>query len=288
MKRNPVKPTISVIGGDERSVYLAKALRARGYDAAVCALGDNGLPRLPLKNALNRRLVILPLPASRDGITLNAPLSESPVKLVDIIKELHPHTVVMAGKPSAQLKADIESEGVRIRDYYSRDDVQQKNAVLTSEGAVAMLVENTVHTINKSKCLVVGCGRCGRMIALLLKKIGAHVCVSARKKRDYLWTLLHGMKPVRTADIDSICNRYDVIVNTVPVMIFDASALSRMRNDALLMDISGGCAGTDTDAAGLLGKTAIYAPGLPGKYSPLTAAEILCDAVIDIYTEEFS
>ena len=77
----PMINSFGVIGGDERMRYLAASIAADGYP--VCAYGfENsgpirGVAETSLPDLVKRSAVILlPLPATRDGETLLAPLRE--------------------------------------------------------------------------------------------------------------------------------------------------------------------------------------------------------------------
>ena len=169
-----------------------------------------------------------------------------------------------------------------------RDGVADANAVPTAEGALALAMDNSDITVSGSSCLVVGCGRCGRALAKLLRGCGADVSVSSRKRKDRFWTRIHGCHPVETGELAETIEQFDYIFNTVPVRVVDAGVLQRMREDALLIELASGAAGMDMTAAAQLGRRAIFAPALPGKCAPKTAAQILYRSIISILTEEFS
>ncbi len=66
-----------ILGGDRRQLYLARSLREDGHPVSLCGLergeGAEGFPQLsPKELGQLCQVVLLPLPATRDGITLNA------------------------------------------------------------------------------------------------------------------------------------------------------------------------------------------------------------------------
>ncbi|MBQ1554525.1 MAG: dipicolinate synthase, partial [Clostridia bacterium] len=77
----------AVIGGDARQAALANLLAAEG--ATVYCAGFEQMPHLligtastdPRTAVLMSDIIILPMPATRDGVTLNAPLSQYRIAL---------------------------------------------------------------------------------------------------------------------------------------------------------------------------------------------------------------
>lgn len=83
----PMINTFGVIGGDERMKYLAQSIAADGYPVCVCGLEKLGtcrgaaecdLPQLAAKSS-----VTFAVPATKDGLFLNAPYAENEIRLDD-------------------------------------------------------------------------------------------------------------------------------------------------------------------------------------------------------------
>ncbi len=282
------RPSVAVVGGDRRAHYIAKMLADDGFEVGAALLSSDGdIRQLSLGDALKCRIVILPTPTSKDGEFVFAPEAEDKVRLVDIISGVGAGTVLLGANLADTFVSAASLRGIDALDYFSRDDVAKANAVPTAEGALMLAMQNSVRTVAESNCLVIGCGRCGRALAKLLRGCDADVTVSARRSKDHLWSITHGCHAVQTADIAEEIGRFDYIFNTVPVRVVEVGVLSEMRKDALLIELASGAAGVDMTAASQLGRQAIFAPALPGKCAPLTAAQILYRSIIGILTEEF-
>lgn len=289
MKDKAKLPPIAVIGGDKRAHYIAELLASDGFEVGEALLSADGdASKMTFDAALKCGVIILPTPVTKDGETLFAPRAEDKVALVDIIQGVEKGTLLLGGNFAEPIVKSASLRGVKARDYFLRDGVADANAVPTAEGALALAMDNSDITVSGSSCLVVGCGRCGRALAKLLRGCGADVSVSSRKRKDRFWTRIHGCHPVETGELAEIIDRFDYIFNTVPVRVVDAGVLQRMREDALLIELASGAAGVDMTAAAQLGRRAIFAPALPGKCAPKTAAQILYRSIISILTEEFS
>ena len=77
-----------------------------------------------------------------------------------------------------------------------------------------------------------------------------------------------------------------IVINTVPAPMLTAARVAGMKPDALILDLASAPGGTDFEAARAFGIRALTAPGLPGKWSPQTAAEAVRDAVYNILEDE--
>ena len=188
-------PTINsfgVIGGDERMRYLASSIAADGYP--VCAYGfeNSGPIRSVAETTLTdlaRRssVILLPLPATRDGETLLAPFAAEPIRLDDEFAGLFRNRTVYGGMIQKLIASSAVWKEIEPEDYYRREELAVGNAIATAEGAIEAAIREYPGTLNGAKCLVTGLGRIGKNLALLLHAMGAHVCVAARKKGDLMF-----------------------------------------------------------------------------------------------------
>ncbi len=272
---------LAVVGGDARSRMLCSALALKGFKSV-------DIPFLKQSETIPEdcNIIILPLPVTRDGVHLNC--STEGVKLVDIIRLIPQNSLILGGCISERLADIFQQNGLRWVDYYAREDVLRRNAYLTAESTLSIIMSETQKTVKGSRALVIGCGRCGKALAKLLKRVGASVTLTSRKKRDKIATILMGLRPTKTEAISSIIADYDIIVNTVPAPILDRKVLSNANPLALIIELASGSVGVDIDGAKRMGLNAIYAPSLPGKCLPESAAIVLRDAIINIISEEFA
>ena len=72
---------------------------------------------------------------------------------------------------------------------------------------------------------------------------------------------------------------FDFIVNTVPARVISDGALCAAAEDALLLELASAPGGFDRTLSANIGLRALAAPGLPGKYAPQRAAELMREAV---------
>lgn len=275
-----------VIGGDSRIGYMAEELLRRGE--AVTSLGTKaeGVPvRLLTEGVQEADAVILGVPATRDGETVFAPSYSGLLPLDAIIAACRPGTVLLCGVPGAALTEKCRAADIPLINYFSREELSLLNAVPTAEGALEIAMRELPVTLWQARCLVVGFGRIGKYLAHILAALGARVTVSARKAADFALARMLGYEAVETGAITRTARNFDVIFNTVPDRVLDASVLSTLPPNALVIDLASLPGGVDTEAARAFGVKTIHALSLPGKVAPVTAGKILCDTVQGILSE---
>ena len=286
-----MKNSFYIAGGDLRSVYLAKALAKEGYEVKVFALEGGNLPE-EIKNIEkteefeNAKNIILPLPCSdREGF-LKTAFSERKIKLSEIVEQLPKDAVLMGGLLPEEIVSKAKEKGVSVFDYYYREEFAVRNAALTAEAAAAIVMEMLTESISSVPVLILGHGRIGRLLSAILKALDAKVTVAARRYSELAWIRSEGMEPLEFRLIDAEIGRFKVIFNTVPDMVLTKERLELADKNVLIIDLASEPCGTDFKAAEELGITAKKALGLPGKFAPKTAGEILKETVLNILSEK--
>lgn len=282
-----------IIGGDLRQIYLAKKLQKDKNEVFVCGFENFvDFDKLKLKSLKisdlisSSKYIILPVPASRNKKVINAPFSNADIVLSEKLFSNLKNKVVFAGIVSSLIEY-VKPSGLHIRDYYQREDFLIPNALLTAEGAVSIALKEYGKSIFSSRCLVVGFGRIGKILAKLLKNMGAKVTVSARSVKDISLAKISGFETTNVSKIDEKAE-FDLIFNTVPALVLDAAALSFLSSARMIIDLASAPGGTDKFAAEELGIKLIPALGIPGKCFPEAAGEIIADVIYKMIEEEFS
>lgn len=278
---------IAVIGGDTRQAYLANMLALDGYCvitaalekleevSASCFIGSVG------EAIASADILILPMPVSKDGVTLIAPYSYNTVYLNDIWASADRTRLILGGKIHCPPQSKLH-----IMDYADREELAVRNAVPTAEAALEIAIRETDITLFGSTCAVIGYGRIGKVLSRLLSGFGARVIATARKRGDLAWIEAEGFTARRTADLHEYIGEADVIFNTVPDNVITRREIVACKRSALIIDLASAPGRTDFAAAEQNGIKAISALSLPGKTAPVSAARIVKDTVTAIFREE--
>ena len=280
---------IFVVGGDLRQLKCAEYLEKKGFETVIFGFGaeyceNKNVSLNPKKDLMNSDCVLLPLPVTYDNISINTPLYEKKIPLEIIYENISDKTIVFGGMLNDNVKSGLS--GKSVYDYAKNEEFLIKNAMITSEGAFDIIFSELPISVFGSKFLVAGYGRIGKIVAKTAKTLGADVCVSARKTSDLTWIETNGMKPLRYSNLKNEIFKFDIIVNTVPVRIFDSGIIENIKKDALYVDLAsipGGCDFSDMKTYGI---KAIHALALPGKTAPYSSGKIISDTVINMLNKE--
>ena len=263
---------VTVTGGDQRLRIAAKRLEEAGLEVDTVGLysGDAAVFE-------NSDVILLPVPTTKDGETVFAPFSERRIYLSEIDRR--------TGKNQLILCCNYRFEGKNCVDYGKLDGYSLLNAVPTAEGAIKLAIERTPFTLWRSRVLVIGFGRVGKVLAQRLQALGCLVTVSARKSADFAMLDTLGINHINTEKLNELPLGYDIIFNTVDAAVINNTALERCTTE-LIIDLSSK-GGLDLSAAKSLGIDAFAAPGLPGITAPRTAGEILAETVLQLINSYF-
>ena len=279
----------AIVGGDLRQAYLAQSMAQDGYFVYAAAFENYPFSSIVRKTTVEQAInssthVVLPLPVTQDGLTVNAPYAQQPVLLNETLAGLMQQKPVFGGQLSRLPAMECWAK-LRRYDYFEREDVAVKNAIPTAEGAIQIAMEELPFTLSGAHCLVAGYGRIGKVLSRILQGIGAQVSVSARKAEDLAWITGMGMRAVKTGLIGE-SGQYDVIFNTIPHLIFDAHTLALAAPRALIIELASSPYGVDFEAAKRLNIPVVLAQSLPGKVAPQTAGIIIKQAIYNMLRGE--
>ena len=290
MERNIISK-ILFVGGDLRQIRAINFLTESGYEAYAFGFFDcrdkfsDKVSFIDDFSGLDQsfRTVVLPLPYTTDGKTING--TEGKLEIASLVKSVSARSVILAGKCDKYLSKLCDEKDVRLTDYYERDDFQILNAVPTAEGAIQIAMEELPSTIHSSKCLILGGGRISKVLASMLRGLGAYVTVAARKKRDIAYAEALGNKGMLLSELYENIGSFDVIFNTIPSLILDRDLLSKTKRDALIIDLASKPGGVDFEAARKMNIKVVWALSLPGKVAPNTAGEIIGTTIKNLIEE---
>lgn len=274
--------TLTVLGGDDRDLVLIPALAAQG--AVVRVVGFPRLQQLETvelvsdmqKAVAQANVVLLPTPGTDDEGVIRAVYS--PTKLIfneEVVASIPRRALILIGTARPFLRELVARYGLKLVEYAEEDEVAVLNSIPTAEGAIQLAMQEVPVTIHGISAFVLGFGRVGQTMARSLAALGARVTVVERKPARLARAYEMGCKPVSFASLGAEVKHAEIIFNTVPAMVLEASMLAQVSPRCVIIDLASAPGGTDFQAAAALGIKAILAPGLPGKVAPKTAGEVL-------------
>lgn len=285
----------SIIGGDLRTIKLAEKLSKENQvyiygleQSYICendSISQEEIKKISICKSLEEviqksKIILGPMPLSKDGENINAPFSKDKIKIKEIIQNLSEEKVFMAGA----IKKDIYeiNNKTKIIDLMEQEELTILNTIATAEGTIQVAIENTERNIQESKVLVLGFGRVAKVVAKKFKALDAYVTCAARKPEDMAWIKTLGYESTNINNIGENLKYFDIIINTVPQIILTKKELRYINNNAIVIDLASKPGGIDQDAAKELKVKYIWALALPGKVSPVTSAEFIQNTIYNI------
>lgn len=260
---------VLVLGPDERQQFLFEALKKKRWDVSYQNISE-------FVEAEMADIMILPVAPSK--------------KLCEIIvRKLHAGQTIYGGVLNEEFCKSCKEKEVTTYDYMKNESVAIRNAVATAEGAIAEAIILGNTNLQGSKCLVIGMGKCGEILADKLKGLKCDVSVMVRSEEKQAKAEAYGYKTIwvnEGKELGGVGKKIDYIFNTAPALVIDKAFLTELRQDVIIIDLASKPGGVDFDACMELGMIAKSCLGLPGKYAPKTSGEILAKAIIQIETQK--
>ena len=294
MELKKIPENLLFVGGDMRQIRAVNRISENDIKVSVLGFSKSDKEKFSDKvkfiesiDDLNKDFtaVVLPLPYTVDGININMSEEVQKITVVDFVEGLEQNTVLLAGKCDRNLLNLAKAQGVSVVDYFDREELKILNAIPTAEGAIQIAMEEVPHTVHSSRCLIIGNGRIGKILAKMLDGIGADVTVAARKNRDRIQAFAFGIKSIPVCNLYEEIGNFDIIFNTVPSLILDSDMLTKTGRNALIVDLASRPGGVDFETARKMGIKVIWALSLPGKVAPDTAGDIIGKTILNILDE---
>lgn len=278
---------IVFLGGDLRQYYMIKQLMEAGFPVAVYGLdrgelGDTIYEATTLKEALSfGNIVICPIPVSKDQVDIFSKHAIPDLTLDKLKENLTEGHTLFGGCFNKSMSEFCEKKNIRLYDFMEIESVSIANAIATAEGTIAEAILRSPINLHKNECLVLGFGRCAKILADKLKGMGAKVSVGARKEDALAYADAYGYENIPLSELSKHLHRFPFIFNTIPAMVLDSALISYIRKDAVIIDISSKPGGVNFDYCNQLGINASLCLGLPGIYAPKASATILVTALFN-------
>lgn len=223
-------------------------------------------------------ILVLPY-LSLSGEYLNAPLISQKIPAVSALDLLKYGGTLFGGGFDKNFLSYCAERCAKVVDFFDDEELTLKNALLTAEGAVEIILHETDFSINGSQVLILGFGRVGKACAKAFSALGAEVSVAARSLSAREAARTCGYRANEFISHGAI-KRADVVINTVPNQVLGRSELEYLKSGSIVLDLASKPYGTDFEAAKELGIKALTAPGLPGKTAPMTAGFLIAESII--------
>lgn len=277
---------VAIVGGDLRFVRLTQILVDKGFDVAVYGLCHPDIPKevticSEMIELRHYPFIIGPIPFTTDGKCVFTPMCNTYISIEQFcLAASHSYVLGSVLKPAMCKK--LEEHHIKYVDIMKMDETATLNAIPTAEGAIQYAMQNSEITLHGSRCLVLGFGRCGKILAQKLSALQADVSVEARSTKDLAFIQAYGYKPIDLKELKSYIGNFDFIFNTIPVKILDHTYIDLFNPEVVYIELASVPGGIDIDYCHEQSINHVPAPSLPGIVAPKTAADILYQCLLII------
>ena len=258
-----LKRKTAVISYNKVQSELCRKLTERGCECQEISFYNTHLLKEHLEGFED---IILPFPSKRENIGF---LTEG-AELSQVLGEKH---TVIGGLIEDEIKKDLDEARIPYIDYFENEDYVLKNAFITSQGALRLLLENTESFLVGKNVLITGFGRIGKSLAVMLKALGMNVFVAARSETARAEAEAMGFTAFNLSKMKSTLFYYSFIFNTVPFLIFSDEDIKRIPKSIVYFELASKPYGADRDSFDNYLKKYVAGAALPGKLFPEAVAE---------------
>jgi len=150
-----------------------------------------------------------------------------------------------------------------------------KNSVYTAEGALALAISESKTALCEARVFILGYGFLGKECARLFATLGAAVTVYTENPEELSAAMQKGFSAKKLTELDSLAGT--IVINTIPAPVLDSLPVSCDISPALLLEL----ASIPCRSTPLPGLTMLTAGALPSRFSPVSAAKLIFDEIIE-------
>ena len=247
----------------------------------TCRGFRKGLCKAPylLSEALKEvQTLLLPIPVSADDKAVFAPFSDRTILLSDLAEAIPPSVLLFGGKIP-----DLFKEKCRCHDFLEDPVFAAANALPTAESALGLVLLEREGILWKSSCALFGYGNIAKELTSRLLALGCTVTVFARREDARREAEKAGAIALPLESALELSSHFDLLFNTIPAPVISPALAAGFRAEALYMELASKPYGLSAEAKSALRCSYRLASGLPGKYCPKRAGEILADRILELY-----
>lgn len=294
------KHPIAIIGGDKRTAYMAPLLAKEGYQVACFgtayqfterdkttthyfnkAILDRIYNAASLKEAVDgAQNIICGMPFAQNNNLYHTNANEN-LPIAELQRCLRKKQRVFGGMIPKRFRHHCEEREIRCFDFMEDEELTLFNTIATAEGVILEALLHKDTNLHKSKALVLGYGKCGRILADKLKGLSAYVTVCSRDPQELALADTFGLEILSLEELSSVINQFEYIFNTIPAQVLEKEQIKRLQQDALILDISSGQGCIAPEEVAALEGHFYRCTGLPGKYAGYSSACRLVKYVLE-------
>ncbi len=267
---------ILLVGGDERFLSLKDILHKNGFTCENIFLDFQDKIEDLQERIYNFDIVILPIPFVRNGF-LNAPFINEKIpyrKLIPLLKRFNGK--IFGGFDNVS-KESLRKEAINFIDILEDEKFTLVNAIITAEGSIEKLINQSKRSLFESKVCILGYGRVSKALSRRMDPLCEKLLVYNNPSINFAYTRIDNIKSKMLSDFKYDAKNFDIIINTIPSLIIDREVLDSINSSTLILDLASMPGGVDFEYANSKNIQTIHYLGIPAKVSSLSSANAIMD-----------
>lgn len=266
---------ILLIGGDERTISLNEILNSNNFETQTLFINSNSTI---IKNINEFDSIFLPIPSDRNGF-LNSPFLKEKIKfeiVCDLIKNFKGKIIGGFLPESEKILKNLK---LNILNILKDEKFTLINAIITSEGAIEKLINESKQSLFESKICITGYGRVSRALSQRLRAFTSELIVYNNPSINFVNAQIDNIKIKPLSKFKEECKNFNIIVNTIPSLIITKDILTSLNKETLILDLSSLPGGVDFNFAKQIPIKTIHYLGIPSKVSSYSSANAIFNCV---------
>lgn len=258
---------IGVLAGDLRQHFIYEALKKNNINVAY------------LYDFKKMDEYIIPIPFTKDKTTINAMLKRR-ISIEDFLISLPNGCTIYSGNIPQYFIDKANEKNISCVDILKDSNLAWENAYLTAEGLLSEIISSAPFSLKNSNVMIIGFGKCGSNIGNLLKPLCEKVFFYDHTDNNRSRLSSYGFKSIKYNEISDYIPKMNIVINTVPKNVLSEEHLSHASSTAIFYEIASYPFGFHKDVFDEHNLRLVTCPGLPGKYSPKSAGEIISESIL--------
>lgn len=192
--------------------------------------------------------------------------------------ESFPNSIeVFAGNVSIGVEKFFIEKNIIYHNFLNDEVFAIKNAKLTAEGVLAIILEQSDKSIFENQVLILGAGRVGKATAVMLEKLGVKYSLVSYGKEKFAENYLFSDKNFFKDSFENEIQNFDIIINTIPAKILDKQIIEKISKNTIFVEVASINTLNLDDVQNFF---YILAPALPQRFSCETAGKLMFESII--------
>lgn len=192
------------------------------------------------------------------------------------LKSLPSKIKLVCGKLSDEQVKILKQKKIQHINLMSDEIFTVKNANLTSEAVLSIIIEKTKVSIFESAVLILGGGRIAKALAVMLKGLGVQFAIVSYNPIKFPSYFSFSDKCYYRENFVRDLEKYNVIVNTIPAKIIGEDIVEKIKKETVFIETASVKCLEENEK---LQFEYLFSPALPQKYASQSAGKYVYESI---------